>query len=113
MTIGSAGLGTAAALDSLGRFVANVGVPAAITFFMLSQLTPRLDTIASNQAQTNTQLAILSASCGSRPAIANLSPAALDLVPYGRGVRDERVRFVNASSHGFRHRTHSFRSLDR
>lgn len=67
MSIGSPGLGTAAALDSVGRFVANVGVPAAITFFMLSQLTPRLDAIANNQANTNTQLAILSASCGGRP----------------------------------------------
>jgi hypothetical protein len=67
MSIGSTGLGTAAALDSLGRFVANVGVPAAITFFMLSQLTPRLDTIAANQAQGNVQLAVLAASCGARP----------------------------------------------
>jgi len=78
--MGSTGLGTAAALDSMGRFVANVGVPAAITFFMLSQLTPRLDTIAANQAQTNTQLAIFSASCGSRPAISNLPPRSFDVI---------------------------------
>lgn len=71
MSMPSPGLGTAAALDSIGRFVANVGVPAAITFFMLSQLTPRLDAIATNQAQTNTQLAIFSASCGSRPTLGN------------------------------------------
>lgn len=69
--MGSPGLGTAAALDSIGRFVANVGVPAAITFFMLSQLTPRLDAIATNQAQTNTQLAIFSASCGAVPRLSD------------------------------------------
>jgi len=28
-------LGTAAFLDAIGRFVSNVGVPAAITFFLL------------------------------------------------------------------------------
>lgn len=63
----SPGLGTAAALDSIGRFIANVGVPAAIAFFILSQLTPRLDVIASNQVATNTNLAIIGASCGTRP----------------------------------------------
>jgi hypothetical protein len=57
-------LGTAAMLDSMGRFVSNVGVPAAITFFMLSQLTPRLDTIALEQRQSNTQLTLIAATCG-------------------------------------------------
>lgn len=85
MSIGSAGLGTAAALDSLGRFVANVGVPAAITFFMLSQLTPRLDTIAANQAQGNVQLAVLAASCGSRP-IPGLTQMALDPILISRSL---------------------------
>jgi hypothetical protein len=64
-------------LDSAGRFIANVGVPAAITFFMLSQLTPRLDAIATAQQQTNTQLAIFSASCGGRQTLSNLSPSSL------------------------------------
>lgn len=65
----SAGLGTAAALDSIGRFIANVGVPAAIAFYILAQLTPRLDIIATNQVATNTNLAIMGATCGGRPFI--------------------------------------------
>lgn len=56
-------LGTAAMLDSMGRFVSNVGVPAAITFFLLSQLTPRLDNISTLQTQANTQLTIIASSC--------------------------------------------------
>ena len=112
MTMPSAGLGTAAALDSLGRFVANVGVPAAITFFMLSQLTPRLDTIATNQAQTNTQLAILTASCGSRPAITNLPPGSLDVVPLSRERDHGRINSRNAALRIVRHRAHPFRSMD-
>lgn len=83
----STALAAAATLDSAGRFIANVGVPAAITFFMLSQLTPRLDTIAANQQQTNTQLAVFSASCGVRPSLANLPPGALEEVARG-GILD-------------------------
>lgn len=113
MSIGSQGLGTAAALDSIGRFVANVGVPAAITFFMLSQITPRLDAIAANQSQTNTQLAIFSASCGSRPAIANLPPSSLDLVPLRRGGNSGRVDNRYAVLRATYHRAHSFRQMDR
>lgn len=67
MSAHSTTLVTAAMLDSVGRFVANVGVPAAITFFLLSQITPRLDTLATLQAQANTNLAIIGASCGTRP----------------------------------------------
>jgi len=59
----SGALGTAAMLDSMGRFVSNVGVPAAITFFLLSQLTPRLDNISTLQTQANTQLTIIASSC--------------------------------------------------
>lgn len=72
---------TAAMLDSAGRFIANVGVPAAITFFLLSQITPRLDAIATNQIGTTTQLAIIGASCGARATLADLSPRSLDEVP--------------------------------
>ena len=59
-------LGTAAMLDSIGRFVANVGVPAAIAFLVLWQLTPKLDQMVVLQTQTNTQLAILGTSCAPR-----------------------------------------------
>ena len=60
-------LGTAAFLDAIGRFVSNVGVPAAITFFLLSQLTPRLDQQATLLTQANTQLTIMaSTGCGTR-----------------------------------------------
>ena len=56
-------LGTAALLDSIGRFVSNVGVPAAIAFFILNQISPKLDTMATLQTQANTELTIISASC--------------------------------------------------
>lgn len=65
----STALITATMLDSAGRFIANVGVPAAITFFLLSQITPRLDALAVLQTQANTNLAIIGASCGARPLI--------------------------------------------
>ena len=55
---------TAALLDSMGRFVGNVGVPAAIAFFILYQITPRLDQLAVLQTQANTNLSIIGASCG-------------------------------------------------
>jgi len=58
----------AVVLDSAGRFVANVGVPAAIAFFILYQITPRLDQMTALGAQTNTQLAVIGASC-SKPVI--------------------------------------------
>jgi hypothetical protein len=70
---------TAALLDSLGRFIANVGVPAAIAFFILYQITPRLDQLATLSTQANTQLTIIGASCA-RP-IADLSPRPLNFVP--------------------------------
>lgn len=54
------------ALDALGRFVGNVGVPAAIAFFILAQITPRLDVIASNQVSSNTNLAVIAATCSGR-----------------------------------------------
>jgi hypothetical protein len=63
----STNLGTAALIDSMGRFVANVGVPAAIALILLWQITPRLDRIGDLQAQQNTNLAILQATCGQRP----------------------------------------------
>lgn len=63
----SSSLGTAALIDSIGRFVSNVGVPAAIALVLLWQFTPRLDRIGDLQAQQNTQLAIVTATCGQRP----------------------------------------------
>lgn len=77
----NSGLMTAALLDSLGRFVANVGVPAAIAFFILYQITPRLDQLAILQTTANTQLTIIGASCG-RP-VPELAPRSLDFVPRG------------------------------
>lgn len=57
-------LGTAALMDSMGRFISNVGVPAAITFFLLSQLSPRLDQQSTLLAQANTELTIIASTCG-------------------------------------------------
>lgn len=74
---------TAAMLDSAGRFIANVGVPAAITFFLLSQITPRLDTIATNQLTTTTQLAVIAASCSGRVTLSGLAPRSLDEIARG------------------------------
>jgi hypothetical protein len=54
-------------IDSMGRFVSNVGVPAAIALILLWQITPRLDRIGDLQAQQNTNLAIVQATCGQRP----------------------------------------------
>lgn len=75
---------TAALLDSMGRFIGNVGVPAAIAFFILYQITPRLDQLAVLQTAANTQLTIIGASCGrSAP---SLSPISLDFVLAGRQI---------------------------
>lgn len=73
---------TAALLDSMGRFIGNVGVPAAIAFFILYQITPRLDNLATLQTAANTQLTIIGASCA-RP-VPDLSPRSLEFVPGGR-----------------------------
>lgn len=54
-------------VDSLSRFIGNVGVPAAIAFFILYQITPRLDQMNTLQTQSNTQLTIIAASCNSVP----------------------------------------------
>lgn len=54
---------TAAFLDSVGRFVGSIGVPAAIAFFILYQIGPKLDTIAVQQTQANTTLSLIAASC--------------------------------------------------
>lgn len=50
-------------VDTIGRFVANVGVPAAMAFFILYQITPRLDTTNSQLAQLQTSMAVNTASC--------------------------------------------------
>lgn len=49
--------------DSIGRFVANVGVPAAIAFFVLWQIGGKLDTVGLELNRTNTQLTLMTASC--------------------------------------------------
>jgi hypothetical protein len=56
-------LTTAALLDSMGRFVANVGVPAAIAFFILYQITPKLDAQTQALVQMSTQLTVLTITC--------------------------------------------------
>lgn len=71
-----------AALDAIGRVVGNVGVPAAIAFFILWQITPRLDAMNTALASSNVQLAVIGASCA-RP-VAQLPPSPFDLVPGGR-----------------------------
>jgi hypothetical protein len=63
-------LTSAAALDSIGRFVSNVGVPAAIAFFILSQITPRLDSQTILLTEVNTQLTVLQTTgCVVRPTV--------------------------------------------
>lgn len=69
-------LATAAMLDSVGRFTSNVGVPAAIALLVLWQITPKLDAVALEQRETNTQLTVIASTCGiARPTISS-SPAA-------------------------------------
>ncbi len=60
-------LGTAAMVDSLGRFIANVGVPAVIALLILYQITPRLDRIADGQSASAAQLTLIAATCSGRP----------------------------------------------
>jgi hypothetical protein len=60
-------LSSVAGIDAISRAVANIGVPAAIAFFILAQITPRLDSITANQVSANTTLTLIAASC-SRPA---------------------------------------------
>jgi hypothetical protein len=75
---------TAALVDSLGRFIGNVGVPAAIAFFILYQITPRLDQLATLQTQANTQLTVIGATCGQPQRgspVTYLPPSALNVVP--------------------------------
>jgi hypothetical protein len=67
-------LGTAAMLDSVGRFTSNVGVPAAIALFVLWQIGPKLDAVALEQRQTNTELTVIGASCLSGPRAQQVVP---------------------------------------
>lgn len=67
---------TAAMLDSIGRFTANVGVPAAIAMFIIWQIGPKLDAVALEQRETNTQLTVIASTCGLlRPTTTSVSPA--------------------------------------
>lgn len=75
----SSTLGTAAMLDSVGRFVGNVGVPAAIAFLVLWQITGRLDQMTTLQQASNTQLAVLAITCGQQRA-----PVAVPPLVYAR-----------------------------
>jgi hypothetical protein len=50
-------------VDAMGRFIANVGVPATIALFILYQITPRLDRIADGQSASTAQLAFIQATC--------------------------------------------------
>lgn len=59
----STSLGTAAMLDSVGRFTSNVGVPACIALFVLWQIGPKLDAVALEQRETNTQLTVIATAC--------------------------------------------------
>lgn len=69
-------LATAAMLDSVGRFTANVGVPAAIAMFIIWQIGPKLDAVALEQRETNTQLTVIASTCGlARPTIPSVVPA--------------------------------------
>ena len=67
-------LGTAALLDSVGRFISNVGVPAAIAFFVLYQVTPRLDQLSTLQTQANTELTVIAATCNQMPRTSAVIP---------------------------------------
>jgi hypothetical protein len=60
----SSTLQTIAGVDAIGRFIGNVGVPAAIAFLVLWQVTPRLDQQTIALQQLNTAVAVQSASCG-------------------------------------------------
>lgn len=64
----SISLANAAAIDSIGRLISNVGVPAVFALVLLWQITPRLDRVGDLLAAQNTSLAVLQASCaGARP----------------------------------------------
>lgn len=70
-------LTTAAMVDSLSRFIGNVGVPATIALFILYQITPRLDRIADQGAASSAQLTMVLATCG-RPLPELQRPAVLE-----------------------------------
>lgn len=59
----SAVLMNVAALDAISRAVGNVGVPAAIAFLVLWQVTPRLDAQTIALQQLNTAVAVQTAAC--------------------------------------------------
>ncbi len=73
MAIPSQGLMTAALLDSLGRFIGNVGVPAAIALLVLWQTTPRLDAMNTSLAQIQTTLQVETVACA-RPVVSPAGP---------------------------------------
>jgi len=51
--------------EAFVRLVSNVGIPAAIAFFMLSQLEPRIDAQSVLLAQANTTLTVIATTgCG-------------------------------------------------
>ncbi len=46
-------------IDALSKLAQVVGVPAAITFFILWQLIPKVDTAIANQAQIVSRLDVM------------------------------------------------------
>lgn len=62
--VSSATLMNIGALDAISRAIGNVGVPAAIAFLILWQITPRLDQQSTLLTQLNTSVAVQSAVCG-------------------------------------------------
>lgn len=57
-------LQTVAGIDALSRAIGNVGVPAAMVFVLLWQITPRLDSQTQALQQLVTAVAINTATCG-------------------------------------------------
>lgn len=52
-----------AGIDAISRAAGNVGVPAAIAFLVLWQVTPRLDQQTIALQQLNTAVAVQTAAC--------------------------------------------------
>lgn len=63
----SATLMNVAGLDAISRAAGSVGVPAAITFLLLWQVTPRLDAMTASLQALNTAVAVQTATCATRP----------------------------------------------
>lgn len=59
--------------DAVGRFIGQIGVPAAIAFFVLSQLIPRIDHGIAVADHVDAELQFLAArGCGPPPILSHL-----------------------------------------